>query len=415
MTEDRTSSWWTPPWSSALDDHDASWSSAPADPNGDSPKWRINAGGLTFDDDSILAPLEAEFGQVRSRDRVRDLAEVFAQQREVDAMLDTVRDAIGSAGREVPGTILRLGELLVEILRRKLRLVTKVDCVSQEHYEHRLVRVLTSIYGVDVSAENVVEARGRMAHVLLGHYQTDANTVEPTAGFLNAAALILGDNIVCGDMLNAAEQIELCDWAGEQRPLPARVELRPRATRRAWPLLGRADPGRRAGPLRRPPDRHARHKGRQATRDEGRPLIAAADTGTGEGRQRHIPDILDVIAALSSDAIPTPPVLARALSTCTPRTCGRTRPTGGSTPLPSPGPSCVRSPGGSWSASPTGSPMPRPVPSTFCATCCLARLSPRCTGGDSANRWGGGGRESERQSCGRARRWRGQRQPDRPP
>lgn len=38
------------------------------------------------------------------------------------------------------------------------------------------------------------------------------------------------------------------------------------------------------------------------------------DTATaGERRQRHIPDILDVIAALSSDAIPTPPVLARAL------------------------------------------------------------------------------------------------------
>jgi site-specific DNA-methyltransferase (adenine-specific) len=30
-------------------------------------------------------------------------------------------------------------------------------------------------------------------------------------------------------------------------------------------------------------------------------------------RERHIPDILDVIAALSSDAVPTPPVLARAL------------------------------------------------------------------------------------------------------
>ncbi len=42
-------------------------------------------------------------------------------------------------------------------------------------------------------------------------------------------------------------------------------------------------------------------------------MIAATDIGRGEGRQRHIPDILDVIAALSSDAIPTPPVLARAL------------------------------------------------------------------------------------------------------
>lgn len=42
---------------------------------------------------------------------------------------------------------------------------------------------------------------------------------------------------------------------------------------------------------------------------------AAAEStiGIGATRTRHMPDILDVIAALSSDAIPTPPVLARAL------------------------------------------------------------------------------------------------------
>lgn len=42
-------------------------------------------------------------------------------------------------------------------------------------------------------------------------------------------------------------------------------------------------------------------------------MSAAIETHTADGRRRHIPDILDVIAALSSDAIPTPPVLARAL------------------------------------------------------------------------------------------------------
>lgn len=42
-------------------------------------------------------------------------------------------------------------------------------------------------------------------------------------------------------------------------------------------------------------------------------MIETADAGLTEGRRRHIPDILDVIAALSSDAIPTPPLLARAL------------------------------------------------------------------------------------------------------
>jgi hypothetical protein len=69
---------------------------------------------------------------------------------------------------------------------------------------------------VDISPENVTEARSRMAHVILEHYQADANTIEPTTAFLDGAALILGDNIVLGDTLNAADQIELCDW----RPYP---------------------------------------------------------------------------------------------------------------------------------------------------------------------------------------------------
>ncbi|MDB5478854.1 MAG: Eco57I restriction endonuclease [Alphaproteobacteria bacterium] len=42
--------------------------------------------------------------------------------------------------------------------------------------------------------------------------------------------------------------------------------------------------------------------------------MTAADTqAAGLSRPRRVPDILDVIAALSSDAVPTPPVLARAL------------------------------------------------------------------------------------------------------
>lgn len=78
--------------------------------------------------------------------------------------------------------------------------------------EHRLLRVCASTYGIDISPENITEARGRMAHVLLGHYQQGANTVLPTTGLLDAAALILGANVVVGDSLNDAEGIELCDW-----------------------------------------------------------------------------------------------------------------------------------------------------------------------------------------------------------
>ncbi|MEA5443352.1 hypothetical protein [Cyanobium gracile] len=207
--------WWSAPWEADDDnDPDAGWASVP---DADGEAWPESAGAASLDDDAILKPLEAQFGQVRSRVRVRDLAEVFTHQREVDAMLDQIPDAFDGLDVKFLEPSCGSGNFLTEILRRKLRLVTKAACVSKEHYEHRLLRALASIYGVDISPENIAEARGRMAHVVLEHYQTDANTVEPTVGFLNAAALILGDNVVVGDTLNAADQVELCDW----RPAPS--------------------------------------------------------------------------------------------------------------------------------------------------------------------------------------------------
>lgn len=41
--------------------------------------------------------LEADRGQIKSRDRVRDLAEVYTHKREVDAMLDLVPGMFPSA------------------------------------------------------------------------------------------------------------------------------------------------------------------------------------------------------------------------------------------------------------------------------------------------------------------------------
>lgn len=211
MTDDSTHSWWITAGSSGLGDPDATWAPALVDLTAE-PQWHVNSGGATVDDDGMLARLEAEFGQVRSRGRVRDLAEVFTHQREVDAILDSVSEAFAALDVKFLEPACGSGNFCVEILRRKLRLVAKSDCTSQEHYEHRLLRAVASIYGLDISPDNVAEARGRMAQVLLGHYQTDANTVEPTTGFLNAAAVILGDNIVLGNTLADPHRIELCDW-----------------------------------------------------------------------------------------------------------------------------------------------------------------------------------------------------------
>jgi SAM-dependent methyltransferase len=200
--------WWQPPWGRGSDqDPDTGWAMS-----GPEVSWHEDGSAENFDDEAILAPMEAQFGQVRSRERVRDLAEVFTHQREVDAILDQVVDAFQELDVKFLEPACGSGNFLVEILRRKLRLVAKANCVSQEQYEHKLLRAAASVYGVDISTENVIEARARMAHTLLAHYQSDANTIAPTAEFLTAAALVIGDNIVRGDTLNAADQVELCDW-----------------------------------------------------------------------------------------------------------------------------------------------------------------------------------------------------------
>lgn len=174
--------------------------------------WDFKSPGEEMPDSSILEPLREQFGQIKSRKRVRDLAEVFTNDREIEAMLALVDTGFQQLDTKFLEPAAGNGNFLLGILKRKLALVTSKDCKSQEHFEHRLLRSIASIYGIDISDENVWEARGRLAHALLSHFQSDAPSVRPSNGFLHAAALILGENIVIGDSLNAPGDLELCEW-----------------------------------------------------------------------------------------------------------------------------------------------------------------------------------------------------------
>lgn len=127
-------------------------------------------------------------------------------------MLDMIPDALEQLDVKFLEPACGSGNFLVEILRRKLKLVHAKDTVSQAHYEHRMLRALASIYGIDISARNVQESRVRMAHLMLEHHQTDAATNEPTAGFLSAVNLINHANIIEADSLSDPWSIEMCDW-----------------------------------------------------------------------------------------------------------------------------------------------------------------------------------------------------------
>lgn len=174
--------------------------------------WHEKQSNVQLEDEVILEPPQEQFGQIRSRARVRDLAEVFTNKREIDAMLAMVAPAFEHLDAKFLEPAAGDGNFLVAILARKVVLARKADAVSQEQYEHRLLRAVASIYAVDISMDNVSAARIRMAHALISHFKMDAPTIRPTDGFLHAAALILGDNIVLGDTLNRAADLQLCEW-----------------------------------------------------------------------------------------------------------------------------------------------------------------------------------------------------------
>lgn len=164
---------------------------------------------------------------IRSRERVRDLGEVYTQPREVKAMLDLIPDAFADIDTRFLEPAAGDGNFLVAILERKIASIDETKHGGSEHwYEFALLRCLASTYGIDINGENIDEARERMmavidaAHVLRGQ--------PATAEFTRMAEAIIMTNIVVGDSLNAADQIVFIEYTplpGEQfQRVPSELE-----------------------------------------------------------------------------------------------------------------------------------------------------------------------------------------------
>lgn len=149
--------------------------------------------------------------QIKSRDRVRDLAEVYTHQREVDTMLDFVPEMFESIDSTFLEPACGNGNFLVEILGRKLASIDEErDGGSENWFDVAVLRAEASIYAIDISDENVAEARERMTEVVASEFERRRRT--PTPAFGAALASILGSNVICGDALNRASEISFFEW-----------------------------------------------------------------------------------------------------------------------------------------------------------------------------------------------------------
>lgn len=144
---------------------------------------------------------------IKSKQRVSDFGEVFTPAHIVKDMCDLVPEEMWVS---VDTTFLEpacgTGNFLVEILERKFKL-----CQSWEDG----LRALKSIYGVDIQADNVEEAKGRLFEMYIKQFPKSP----AISGLI--AAQILERNIVCSDFIK--------DWTDEIAKKRAKKEAAKRS------------------------------------------------------------------------------------------------------------------------------------------------------------------------------------------
>ena len=89
--------------------------------------------------------------QVVSKKRVTDHGEVLTGKREINAMLDLLKQETERIESRFLEPACGNGNFLTEILERKLRVVESRYGKSQLDYERNMVLAVSSIYGIDIS------------------------------------------------------------------------------------------------------------------------------------------------------------------------------------------------------------------------------------------------------------------------
>lgn len=156
--------------------------------------------------------------QVKSKKRVSDHGEVFTSEREVNAMLDLVKQETERIDSRFLEPACGSGNFLVEVLRRKLAVVEAKYKSSQLEFERYAVIAISSIYGVDILEDNVEECRERLFAVFNTLY-SKLFKKSCKEECLTSVKYILSRNILWGDALSLrtpdekAEPIVFSEWS----------------------------------------------------------------------------------------------------------------------------------------------------------------------------------------------------------
>ena len=159
-----------------------------------------------------------EAAQVRTKKRVSDHGEVLTGQREVNAMLDLVRQETERIESRFLEPACGDGNFLSVILERKLLVVEKRYGKSQLDFERYAVLAVSSVYGIDILPDNVSDCRRRLFGVFDASYTrlfkaATKNKCREVVRFIIERNIIWGDALTLRTVGEKPSHIVFSEWS----------------------------------------------------------------------------------------------------------------------------------------------------------------------------------------------------------
>lgn len=145
--------------------------------------------------------------QVKSKQRVADHGEVNTGEREVNAMLDLVKQETERVDSRFLEPACGDGNFVAEILRRKLEAAKRRATPPKKkkplplEFEKQSVIAVASVYGIDILMDNVLTCRERLYDIWNAEYEAICKK-EVNEDCRAAIHFILSRNIVLGNALS---------------------------------------------------------------------------------------------------------------------------------------------------------------------------------------------------------------------
>ncbi len=139
--------------------------------------------------------------QIVSAERVADHGEVYTSKREVNSMLDLVKQETERIESRFLEPACGTGNFLAEILSRKLRIIERRYRRSQLECERYSVLAVSSIYGIDILEDNVHECRQRL-YTIFDQMHSALFKLKAKDECGSSIKFILSRNIIWGNALN---------------------------------------------------------------------------------------------------------------------------------------------------------------------------------------------------------------------